>query len=1328
MIIRRLIMTGFGRFHNKILDFQDGLNVVFGPNESGKTTIQQFIKGMLYGFKKPDAKRREWTEEQQRYEPWAGGQYRGSLEFVDEEGRAFRVERSFARSGDGVRLLDAVTGKDLSSSYPTDRRKELMFAEDFTGMNQLVFAGTVFIGDIPGGGDEVGRKELAARLANLQETGDEAVSLRLAAGKLDKCRKEQVRIKNQAGERLAKARQLLEEIGKYREAIRKLEEEQAGLVEKRRLVASRLNEVNRDLLAEEAEQLSGKLTAWKEAGQMIEQWRKEAAELALYAAFPLELKEVEAELLVRLKEVENNRQQAGERVEKLRLALVKVKEEYQKLPGASEIRDEEAASAWEKSGQSIALQLAQMEAQLREAEERLAAETRRCKELENMLLQFAPLTVLPEQTPQLVDNIVALREAAGELLGSLSRCLERTRMLKERIQGYMTDVARLLRQLQELKEMAELPPNSQARLQEHLTQAKSLTQTARQLWAAGKTDREKARQARERLQQLQPVIAAGQELLAEAEALLDQEGQARLRAEAAEAEVEAIPAPPKGGFIAGGALIAAGILLAIWLVMAKPAFWWWLPPLAAFVVGAVQVAKARRVVAAIEREKQKWYDTKSQCRATVTKLNSRIQDLLAKVRQPSVPAWREAWRDIAACRADVEKEEALTAAINQLLEQRKEHEAIVLDLLQKAGCLDQDQDGSQDGQYERQPAVSDGVEPEPDSLELPWTENHIARFMEKAARYADLLWQRQHLPERLANLPSDLEQVAGDVAQFEASYTSWRQKWAKVVIFPLEQTAATPEALWRQAWVEAAAATGLAETEETTQREAGDSDNYLHSALEADIHPALYYRAQELPPDLWPEECRQAAAALPSTVQLEKRHQEVLGVIAAAEQLLSSLLAAAGAGDVGQLHSLWDERQRLIAQAGQQAEKTSAAEEAYQRLLADMRRFVADQAGPFMQKLHLLIPVGAEKTGLKDINAWLNGINEGLDHIRRCRRMLQQVADISKELELEEETSRRHEAAMAKLQQELAEVYMKAGVGDAQEFAAACRNKAAYVKLMESIEQKEAEIAGILSGSTGEELAERYKAVVARWQELRQEFSEEENGSAAMPADLSPSPPPAGFSRSAAEAQRAELQAALAGLHDRITEINSEMKMYMAQCEPEEEAVAEEEEAAGIYEAAGKAIAALELALTELENAAEEVHRQFAPRLNEKASRILYRLTNGRYDRLSVDDSLTLSVIDPDLQRSLNASAVSRGTYDQIYLAFRLAAADVICEDKWRPPLLLDDVFAHSDDERTREGLSTLLFLAEDRQIIFFTCRRRELHMLTDLQKETGRKYHEIVL
>ena len=66
MIIKELNLIGFGKFKNKKIHLKEGINIIYGENEDGKTTIHNFINGMFYGFLKPYAKRTSYLDEYNR--------------------------------------------------------------------------------------------------------------------------------------------------------------------------------------------------------------------------------------------------------------------------------------------------------------------------------------------------------------------------------------------------------------------------------------------------------------------------------------------------------------------------------------------------------------------------------------------------------------------------------------------------------------------------------------------------------------------------------------------------------------------------------------------------------------------------------------------------------------------------------------------------------------------------------------------------------------------------------------------------------------------------------------------------------------------------------------------------------------------------------------------------------------------------------------------------------------------------------------------------------------------------------------------------------------
>ncbi len=86
MIIKSLHIYGFGKLKDTQLTLHQGINIIEGMNEAGKSTIMAFIRAIFFGF---EGNRNPHL----RYEPIHGGRFGGSITLVDENGQEIRIER-----------------------------------------------------------------------------------------------------------------------------------------------------------------------------------------------------------------------------------------------------------------------------------------------------------------------------------------------------------------------------------------------------------------------------------------------------------------------------------------------------------------------------------------------------------------------------------------------------------------------------------------------------------------------------------------------------------------------------------------------------------------------------------------------------------------------------------------------------------------------------------------------------------------------------------------------------------------------------------------------------------------------------------------------------------------------------------------------------------------------------------------------------------------------------------------------------------------------------------------------------------------------------------
>lgn len=145
---------------------------------------------------------------------------------------------------------------------------------------------------------------------------------------------------------------------------------------------------------------------------------------------------------------------------------------------------------------------------------------------------------------------------------------------------------------------------------------------------------------------------------------------------------------------------------------------------------------------------------------------------------------------------------------------------------------------------------------------------------------------------------------------------------------------------------------------------------------------------------------------------------------------------------------------------------------------------------------------------------------------------------------------------------------------------------------------------------------------------------------------------------------------------------------------------------------------ALEYAEEVMIRSSKEMQNHLKERMDNRVSEILCSLTNGKYEKVWIDENLHACVYSEG--RKIEMEQVSRGTIEQIYFALRMASMEIMHEEEY--PVILDDSFAYYDDARMEAAIRWLY--ANRRQVIIFTCHRREEEIL----RKNGIVFNKIVL
>ncbi|MBE6729070.1 MAG: hypothetical protein E7568_02415 [Ruminococcaceae bacterium] len=241
MKINSVYISAFGKFSDKTFDFTDGLNIIYGENEDGKTTLMTFIRMMFYGS---NAKSNDplYYNPRKKYLPRNDKTMAGSIDFTFKD-RKYRIERIFkaTNSADKITVTDLATGDREAFTGKDDLGKR------FIGLSAESADRSIFL-SVHGAitGNMTAQDELNSRLSNLADTGNEDFSIETVTTRLEKARNH-ILTKTGRGGKSIRDKERLDELtlslseAKIKEQARK---ELALSIENQKAM---LNDINQDM-------------------------------------------------------------------------------------------------------------------------------------------------------------------------------------------------------------------------------------------------------------------------------------------------------------------------------------------------------------------------------------------------------------------------------------------------------------------------------------------------------------------------------------------------------------------------------------------------------------------------------------------------------------------------------------------------------------------------------------------------------------------------------------------------------------------------------------------------------------------------------------------------------------------------------------------------------------------------------------------------------------------------------------------------------------------------------------------------------------------------
>ena len=181
MKINKIKINSYGKLKEKEINFKDGINLIYGQNEAGKSTLIKFITNSLYGISKN--KKGKEVSDFDKYKPWSGEEFSGKLEYELDNKEKYEIYRDFSKKNPKIFNENM---EDISKEFNIDKNKGNEFFYEQTKIDEDLFLSTLAINQSEVKLENQAQNFLIQKIANLAQTGDDSISFKRVIDRINR--------------------------------------------------------------------------------------------------------------------------------------------------------------------------------------------------------------------------------------------------------------------------------------------------------------------------------------------------------------------------------------------------------------------------------------------------------------------------------------------------------------------------------------------------------------------------------------------------------------------------------------------------------------------------------------------------------------------------------------------------------------------------------------------------------------------------------------------------------------------------------------------------------------------------------------------------------------------------------------------------------------------------------------------------------------------------------------------------------------------------------------------------------------------------------------
>ena len=240
MKINQLKINSYGKLKDKEINIDNGINLIYGQNESGKSTLINFIINSFYGISKN--KKGKEVSNYDKYQPWVGEEFSGRIKYELDNGEIYEVFRDFRKKNPKIFNSNM---EDISKEFNIDKNKGNEFFYEQTKIDEELFLSTLAINQSEVKLENQAQNMLIQKIANLAQTGDDSTSFKRVIDRInrrqldevgtDRTREKPINIVKKRLQELEKEKQDLEQYKNFKykyEEDEKIKNDEISILEK----------------------------------------------------------------------------------------------------------------------------------------------------------------------------------------------------------------------------------------------------------------------------------------------------------------------------------------------------------------------------------------------------------------------------------------------------------------------------------------------------------------------------------------------------------------------------------------------------------------------------------------------------------------------------------------------------------------------------------------------------------------------------------------------------------------------------------------------------------------------------------------------------------------------------------------------------------------------------------------------------------------------------------------------------------------------------------------------------------------------------------------